>query len=110
MSKNVSVPFTFQILSLVVLLGLGVLLQIFLSKRESRIPGLVMPVISFVVSIITPMLMVVPENENGFFVEMFFAFILCNIPTSILLAIYFGCRAKKKNVKELDKMNIQDLD
>lgn len=115
MNKIVYVPFMVQIMSMILLLGVGILLQIFLSRRESRIPGLVLPVISFTVSVMFPMLMVVPPEADGFFVEMFFAFLLCNIPTAVLLAIYFACRPRKGKekrgaVKELDKMNVQDLD
>lgn len=35
--------------------------------------------------------------------------ILSNIPTLILLAIYFVCRERQKRNRQLDKMNIQDL-
>lgn len=37
-------------------------------------------------------------------------FIITNIPTIIFITIYFSCREKLKNNKELEKMNIQDLD
>ena len=115
MATRIEVPFMVQILSILVFMSVGVLLQVFLSKRESRIPGIVMPIISFAFSILIPLLMVVPPEEDGFYVEMFFAFLLCNIPTAVLLAIYFACRPRKKReksiaVKELDKMNVQDLD
>ena len=36
-------------------------------------------------------------------------FIVWNISTITLIAIYFICRAKIKKNKEIDKMNIQDL-
>lgn len=35
--------------------------------------------------------------------------ILGNIPTVILLAIYFACREKFRKRSELDKMHINDL-
>ncbi|MEG2959685.1 MAG: hypothetical protein RR828_08115, partial [Oscillospiraceae bacterium] len=37
-------------------------------------------------------------------------FVLNNIPTLILLAIYFGCRKGISRKKQLEKMTIQDLD
>jgi hypothetical protein len=37
-------------------------------------------------------------------------FLISNIPTIVLLGIYFGCREKIKLRSQLDKMNIQDLD
>ena len=36
-------------------------------------------------------------------------FLLSNIPTIVLLGIYFGCREKMKLRAELEKMSIQDL-
>lgn len=38
------------------------------------------------------------------------ALTIFNIPTLILLAIYFASREKRKKNKEIEKMNIQDLD
>ena len=35
--------------------------------------------------------------------------VLGNIPTIILLAIYFACREKQGRNKEQDKMRIEDL-
>ena len=37
-------------------------------------------------------------------------FFLMNIPTFVLLAIYFACKSDGKKKREIDKMNIQDLD
>jgi len=36
-------------------------------------------------------------------------FVVTNIPTVILIGIYYSCRRKRKNL-ELEKMNIQDLE
>jgi len=38
-----------------------------------------------------------------------YVFLTYNIPTTILLAIYFACREKQKRNRDLEKMNIQDL-
>lgn len=99
-----------SLLALAVLVGI-VFLQIFLSKRESRWPGLILPVISFVVALLFPLNMVMPPEgvTSSFIVEMIAAFLLANIPTIILLLIYFGFRGKKRRRKQLEKMNIQDL-
>ena len=37
-------------------------------------------------------------------------FLFLNVPTLILLAVYYICREKKRKKKMLDKMNIRDLD
>lgn len=90
----------------------AVLLQIFLSKRESSWPGLVLPGISLLIAILFNLNMAVfPSQSTGQVItQAIFAFILCNIPTAILLAIYYASREKFKKNKEMSKMNIQDLD
>lgn len=87
-------------------------LQVYLSKRESKWPGLVLPIISFLFSLLYPLNMVVPTGgvTAGFVGQMLLVWLLGNIPTMVLLAIYFGCREKHRRNKQLDKMNIQDLD
>lgn len=32
-----------------------------------------------------------------------------NIPTFVLLAVYFFCRSRRRRQKQLDKMQVQDL-
>lgn len=86
-------------------------LEVYLSKKESKYLGLILPVISLIFA-----LMIIPgvaafdsfsrvENYIGLFV----AFLVANIPTIILVFIYLGIREKKNMKKELDKMNIKDL-
>lgn len=95
----------FPVRTMIVLLFLIgiVLLQIFLSKRENRWLGLIIPIISFLFSVIALL------NALGFAAAIS-AFIISNIPTLILLAIYIACREKRKKNKEIEKMNIQDLE
>lgn len=38
-----------------------------------------------------------------------YIFVLYNIPTVLLLGIYSACRGKRKKNREIEKMNIQDL-
>ncbi len=95
------------IFSLVLLAGV-ILLQIYLSKRESKWPGLVLPIISFLISFIYPLNMAIP-SVGGFFVALLLGWLIVNIPTYVLLAIYFACRGKYRKRKQLNKMNIQDL-
>jgi hypothetical protein len=37
-------------------------------------------------------------------------FLVSNIPTIILIAIYLACREKFKKKKEIERMNIHDLE
>ena len=93
--------------TLAILVGV-ILLQIYLSKREGKWPGLVLPIISFFISFIYPLNMAIP-SVGGFIFALILGWLIANIPTIILLAIYFACRGKQRRNKQLDKMNIQDL-
>lgn len=88
----------FYLIFLLVLL----FLQIFLSKKENKWLGLILPIIFFTLSILaalgTPLIKSSIAN-----------FLFWNIPTAILLTIYASCRGNKKHKKDLEKMNIQDL-
>lgn len=101
---------------LVILVGI-VLLQIFLSRRESRWPGLVLPSLTFLLSLCVTfgaaLYAYVPTEHQSFgdiLVPTLLLFLMYNIPTLVLLGIYFACREKYSRKKQLDKMNIQDLD
>ena len=98
--------------SLIVLLVFvvgGILLQIFLSRRESRWPGLVLPAISFLWSL----LYLFNLADTGSLVQnvlmALLTLLLTNLPTLVLLAIYWAVREKRRKRSELDKMNIDDL-
>lgn len=102
---------TTQILSALVFLGGAVLLQVWLSRRERRWPGLVLPALTFLGSLGYPLFMAVPADgvTVGFAAQMVLVWLLANIPTMVLLAIYFICREEKRRKKQLERMNIQDL-
>ena len=116
---------------LAIIIGL-IILQIFLSKKESKWPGLMLPIISFSVSLLTlsGILLftvqtgVVTRIEDGVVVEQIvseivpktsvviqavYFFLMFNIPTMILLAIYGACRGRQKKKRDLEKMSALDL-
>jgi glucan phosphoethanolaminetransferase (alkaline phosphatase superfamily) len=121
--------------ALIILLGIcaGIIyLQIFLSKKENKWAGLIMPFISFGVSlmalfgillffvstvtstyrmfdgeIITQTTQI--TATSSIILSAIYIFLLYNIPTGILLAIYVACRGKRKKQRDLEKMSIQDL-
>lgn len=97
-------------LFLILLVGV-ILLQIFLSKRESKWPGLVLPILCFLYGLLYPLNMMAPSDgiSAGFVVQLIAVWLLGNIPTIVLLIIYFACREKFRRSKQMDKMNIQDL-
>ncbi len=99
------------ILSIAVLIGFF-FLHIYLSRRENKFYGLIFPILSFVLSFIYTFYMIYNHQmtvmENIF--QMIISWLLANIPTVILLAVYFVCRIKFQRGKQLNKMNIQDLE
>ena len=86
----------------------GILLQIFLSKRERKWPGLVLPLLSLLYSLLMAC-SAVAYSEKIIWGPILTSLILGNIPTVILLAIYAACREKSRKRGELDKMQIKDL-
>ena len=95
-------------LLLVLLVG-TILLQMFLSKRESKWPGLVLPAITFLYSVLMVLNVTAMETTRAVIAAVLSVFIMGNIPTLILLAIYFVCREKRHTRSEVDKMRISDL-
>lgn len=112
-------------------------LQIFLSKKQNKWLGLILPLICLIFSIIavlgvatysTVTLTEQSVSESGevvnniingttdrsdlpsVIITVVTVFLLYNIPTVVLLAIYYACREKLRRDKEIEKMNIQDLE
>lgn len=98
-------------LVLALLVG-GIFLQIFLSKKKGKWFGLILPVITFLYSLLMVFNISTFNVMTGGEIFMLIAstFLISNTPTIVLLGIYFGCREKMKIRSQLDKMNIQDLE
>ena len=103
--RNVAIVLGFGMLVFVV--G-GILLQIFLSKRERKWPGLVLPLLSLLYSLLMACSAVAYEGGIPWG-AILASLVLGTIPTVILLAVYFACREKFRKRSELDKMSIDDL-
>lgn len=86
----------------------GILLEIFLARRKSKWPGLVLPVLTFLYALAMA-LNITPVGDRFPWAALLGTLVLGNIPTVILLAIYFACREKQGRDKEQDKMRIEDL-
>lgn len=94
-------------LLLIPLLVGSILLQIVLSKVTSPIPGLILPIISFLIATAFPLFMVADPDFG--FVDFLIPWLFAQIPTIVYLGIYFGCRPKKKKDDSINKMDILDL-
>ena len=99
---------TVALFGVILLVAGSVLLQIFLSKREGKWLGLILPLLSFLYSMVMT-LSAAAYNGGVPWGAILASLILGNIPTVIVLAIYFACREKFRKRSELDKMQINDL-
>lgn len=99
------------ILFLVLVVG-GVLLQIFLSRRESRWPGLVLPLLAFLNALLLPLNVTDTGSLARNVLTVLVTLLMGNIPTLVLLAIYWAAREKRRlraQMERMDKQDIQDL-
>ncbi len=100
------------ILIVLTLTTMILLLQIFLSTRTTPWLGLILPGIQFILASIIGIGKLLYDLQTTFPVILsdLLVFILYNIPTAILLAVYWACRKKYNRQLQLEKMNIQDLE
>lgn len=106
-------------------------LQVYLSKRENRMLGLIMPITSFCLSVFVFLgislfyyrTLVYTTTNHGEIIERvtqvniastvfqlaLINFIFFNIPTLGFIAIYLIYRGKKRSRIAIDKMSVQDL-
>ena len=98
----------FLVFVLVILVG-GILLQIFLSKRESRWPGLVLPLLTFLWSLLGPLNVMDTGSVSRNVLLVLVTLLAGNIPTLVLLAIYWAARDKRRVKDQIDKMKIDEL-
>ena len=112
----------------------SIVLQVYLSKRESRWPGLILPIFCFGLAMMTMSGMVMFSRSSMTITEMDLytgelivnhlqdygsirfeigalvaMFLTTHMPAGVFIAIYGVCRLGRKNKRELDVMNIQDL-
>lgn len=93
---------------LIFLIG-GILLQIFLSRRESRWPGLILPLLAFLNSLLLPLNVMDTGSVSQNILLVLVTLLAGNIPTLILLAIYWAAREKYRVRDQMEKMGKQDI-
>lgn len=98
------------IISILILLSAGaIVLQAHLSKRENKWLGWILPAISIAISVISVFNIANVGDSAQLAGSIIKTLLVCNIPTAVLLIIYGLVREKKKRNKEIEKMNIRDL-
>lgn len=91
------------------IIGVGaIFLQIFLSKKENRILGLILPGLTFLYFFITFLKVLIFWGEM-FLIPTIMLFYFINVITAVFLAIYFSCRRTVEKNKSLEKMILLDL-
>lgn len=89
-------------------------LEVYLSRRESKVPGLILPGILFLGELfILPNVVATAffsaETLGAGCVNVIVHICITLLPTIVLMAVYFLCRRRLDRKKQLNKMNIQDL-
>ena len=109
--------FSVLILPILILVFIGLcVLEFFLARKDRIIYGLILPIVSFGIALIITLFTLI--NMTGGLSTILAGVLLvglvgANIPTVILLVIFFIARASKRSGtgnKEIEKMNIMDLE
>ncbi len=98
---------------LIVCLALLVVLQIFLSRAESKWLGFILPALTFICSLLLPLsilVMMIYMPGTDVILLMLGIFVVGNIPTVVLLVVNYVCRKQFLKKKEIEKMKIHDLE
>ena len=114
-----------SLIFLIAFVAAMIILQVYLSRRKSKVPGLVLPAITFsgelfiLLNVVTNVVMTsVADNAVGgvdsydVFVTVLntvLTLLVISMPTIVMLVIYFLCRRGMNRKKQIEKMNIQDL-
>lgn len=84
---------------LFILLVVIISLQIFLSTRENKWFGFILPILCFLFAVfVVPLNTLAPATgiDMSYIFTLIVAFVLYNIPTMIFMAIYYVCRRIKE--------------
>ena len=100
---------TIALALLTVLLIGGILLQIFLCRRSQKWPGLVLPGICILFSLVAVLNVAALGGVAETIGTMLLSLVVYNIPTLVLMVIYWICRQTYSRAGELEKMHIADL-
>lgn len=96
---------------LLVFTVLGCVLEVFLARRESIWPGLVLPILAGLYAVVMVLsYTAAPDTPwNQVLGGVLAVFLVSGIPAFLLLMVFFICRSGRRRKKQLEKMNVQDL-
>ena len=95
---------------LIIVLILILFLQISLSKKDNSKLGLVLPTLTFAISIVAALNVYIPESNFSSAIALILSvFIYFNIPTVIFYGIYLYYKKYIKRRNEIERMKINDL-
>ena len=91
--------------------GAALGLEWLLASRESRWPGLALPAVNLLLSILAAVGLASYMRIGDDWIAGSVAALLlsANIPTALLLLLYAACRRRRRRRRELDIMDIEDL-
>lgn len=107
-----------RLLFIILIFCAMIVLQVFLSRTELRWPGLILPALWLLFSLIlVGNIAIVPDAPNTTIALAIVVFLMGNIPTLVLLAVYAICRRGKRRravagmdvEQELEQMKKKDL-
>ena len=81
----------------------------FLCRRPQKWPGLVLPGICTLFSLVAVLNAAALGGVAETIGTMLLSLVVYNIPTLVLMVIYWICRQKYSRTRELEKMHIADL-
>lgn len=87
----------------------GICLQIFLSRRKSKWPGLMLPLLTFLLALLQVLSVMDTGSVSRNVLLVVRVLLVGNIPTLVLLAIYWAAREKRRVKAQIEKMHIDDL-
>ena len=88
---------------------LGCVLEVFLARRESIWPGLVLPILAGLYAVVLSYTVAPDTPWNQVLGGVLAVFLVSGIPAFLLLMVFFICRSGRRRKKQLEKMNVQDL-
>ena len=107
-----------QIAVLLLVAAAAIALQVYLYGHRTWWPGVVLPALWFVYTAFAVVAAIAGYAQAygeplpltpGLLCSALFSILQANIPTFVLLAVYFFCRSHRRRQKLLDRMQVQDL-